>query len=150
MEPDAFTKPEGDLSPERFPDIHLPAYLTKWIQRGEEKVGQWLSSYDYHDDPPNARYESFPDSKTTHRKERAVEAYVYWKAWDHVYERLTGEAKSQETEVWSASFSDAQIDSYRKRAQQKKERFEDLVSGDDSLQGGDEIRSVQTSSNVIP
>jgi len=148
--PDDFTKPDGDLPPERFPDVELQVYLKKWILRGEEKVEQWLSAYDYHDDPPDAKHESFPDPKTPRRKERAIEAFVYWKAWDHVHERLTGEAKRQETETWSASFSDAQIDSYRQRAEDAKDEFERLVSGDDSLQGDDEIRSVQAPANLVP
>jgi hypothetical protein len=149
FDPSDFTKPEGDLPPNRFPEVELPFYLEKWIERAEKKVSRWLTSTDYNDDPPDRDYTSVVDPVTPRRRERAVEAFVYWKAWSHVYERLTGSAKEEQTETWSASMSDAQIDSYRKRAEDARNRFEDLVTGDDTLRG-ERPRSVSTETNIIP
>jgi len=150
MDPRDFTKPDGDLPEDRFPDINLSAYLREWIERGEQKVGRWLGPEDYYDNPVERDHKSIADPAEPRRRERAIEAYVYWKAWDHVHERLSGEPKAQSTESWSAQYSNDQIESYRKRAERARERYEDIVSGDDSLQADDGPRSVSTTVNLVP
>jgi hypothetical protein len=150
MEPQDFYKPDGDLPPNRFPDIDLQAYVETWIERGKKQVERWLSSTDYHESVVAEKYESFPDPVDTDRRERAIKAFVYWKAWDHIHERLSGEPKRQSTESWSARYSQSQIESYRSRAKRAKEEFEDIVSGDDALQDDDTPRSVATSVEISP
>jgi len=150
MEPQDFYKPDGDLPENRFPDIELQVYVEKWIQRGKEQVERWLNPTDYHESVVAEKHESFPDPVEKNRKERAVKAFVYWKAWDHIYERLAGEPKQQSTESWSAQYSDSQIQSYRNRAERAREEFEDIVSGDDALEDDDTPRSVATSVEIVP
>ena len=124
---DDFLKPKGNLPEERFPDIDLRDYLNTWIERGKDETCE------------------IEDEAL---RTNAVRAYVYWQAWDHVFERLTSEPKDQDFPDHSASFSDAQIASYRRRRDRWEDEFWDYKSGVEEDGGESDIRSVSISTRT--
>lgn len=158
---DHFLKPKGNLPKNRFPDIDLKEYVEAWIERAREAVDRWYDPEDQYRTPGDSTdfYGLFPGENTTRidavllkagknaapqQRRQAIEAYVYWKAWDHVYERLNAEPKDQTFPDHSASFSDAQIASYKKRRDRWEDEFWDIVTGRDTSGPPNEIRSVST------
>jgi hypothetical protein len=167
MDPNSFFRPDGELPADRFPEVDEVAYVERWIERGKTETGEWLTSEDYYDgrraDDPHGGYDDpfssgnypphqpFESSEHTTVRERAVVAWVYWHAWDHIFERLTGEPSNVSIgSEYSASYTQSQIESYRKRRDRWKEHWRDLVTGDASLKESDEIRSVTTQTEVTP
>jgi len=156
LSPDDFKKPKGDLPEDRF-NVDLDAYLTEWISRGVETAEQWLTPEDLHRDAGDFegnemddvdRFLLKSDQYDKRHRERAVEAFVYWKAWDHLYERMTGTPKEYDVREHKSTFSDAQIESYRERRDNHRDQFWDLVTGDDSAPDQGAPRSTTSGAHV--
>ncbi len=155
-----FFKPQGDLPRERFPDDFGEKYVKEWIKRGKQETDRWLTSADYYrdrDDPDGERqrdphggyddpfsggnyppHQPFEDARFQTLRERAVVAFVYWKAWDHVYEQMTANPSSVSYgNEYSGSYTQAQIGSYKERRDKWHDHWQDLVTGDASMRDDD-------------
>jgi hypothetical protein len=102
--PASFVAPEGRLTEAMFPDItdgDLEAtWLPAWIAQGEANVG--VTGGDDDDDG---------------RLARAVEAWVYYRAWNHRCQRLLDEPMRVDIEgSHSTQRSVAQVDSVCEQA----------------------------------
>lgn len=109
---ETYTLPEGELNLDWFPEVDGKLLVDRFIQEIEGDA-----RLDGLDPGPRAR---------------AKAAYVYWKAYRHIYRR-----KSDEPTDWSAdeqgsiSQTDRQVQRWKEMADEKENRFRTIVKDDD-------------------
>lgn len=108
-----FTLPDGKLDTSWFPEIDHVAFLDARIKEAEDKA-------------------AFSDLTKT-KKEKAEIAYVYEKAYRHIYRR-----KSEDPNQWAADeqgsmqVSNRQVARWKEFADRKRSKWQRLASQTDS------------------
>lgn len=111
MKPDALILPDGELSTDWFPEVDLEEYLDKRIREAEQ-------------DPRLTQLDPGPQA-------RAMKAFVYEKAYRHVYRR-----KAEDPSSWSGdgqgsmAQSDRQVQRWKELADEKERELESVLEQD--------------------
>lgn len=110
--PGDFTLPVGELDEDWFPNVDVKSFLQERIDAAEG-------------DPDVS-------ALTGQTKARAVQAYVYEKAYRHIYRRKSEDPSSWTSEgEGSVQQSDRQVERWRELADRKQALFETLTESTD-------------------
>jgi len=121
MDLSEFFVPEGELHPDWFPMVEAEDLLKQQLDdaRGDARITGLAS---------------------TESRERAIAAYVYWKAYKHIYRR-----KANDPNQWAADgqgsqqTSNRQVSRWKEMADEKEDEFMRYV---DEGQSGDDVPGV--------
>lgn len=111
MMPRSLILPDGELSKDWFPEVNLKQYLSKRIREAEQ-------------DPRFTELDSGPQA-------RAVKAFVYERAYRHIYRR-----KAEDPSSWSGdgqgsmAQSDRQVQRWKELADEKERQLESILEQD--------------------
>lgn len=119
--------PYGELQPAQFPDRNL-----------DESVQVWLTQIEESGDL---------DDLTTAAADRARTAFVYWRAFTTIADRLANTPETQRSSDRSTTWSTGQIAYWRRRADEQRIRYEAELAADtdtDSTQIGQSTAAAAT------
>lgn len=103
--------PYGELQPAQFPDRDL-----------EESIGVWLAQL-----AETGNLDGLTDAAA----DRARTAYVYWRAFGTIADRLANTPETERSSDRSTTWSTGRITYWRQRAEIQRVRYEAEIAGAD-------------------